>query len=399
MGTAPRLARILSRRRRVLDAVLDPGFFGTLPDAEALKRIVEDAIGAVVYLQEALDRARIIGSEQAFLIGVRVLSGTISAGQAGGAYADLAGRLIQALAERVEAEMVRSHWRVPGGGAAVIAMGKLGGREMTAGSDLDLIVIYDFDPEAVQSDGERPLAPSQYYARFTQRLISALSVPTAEGALYEVDMRLRPSGQKGPVATQLSRFVEYQTREAWTWEHMALTRARVVAGPPDLVAKVESAIRDVLVRPRDRASIARDVRDMRDLIAKEKGTTNLWDMKQVRGGLVDLEFITQHLQLVHAAEAPEILDQTTISALGKMAHRGFIEPAAADLLIPAADLIHNLTQVTRLTLDGPFDPAKAPDGLKGLLARVGDAPDFERLEASLAEATHEVARLFDILIV
>ena len=399
MGTAPRLARILSRRRRVLDAVLDPGFFGTLPDAEALKRIVEDAIGAGVDLQEALDRARIIGSEQAFLIGVRVLSGTISAGQAGGAYADLAGRLIQALAERVEAEMVRSHGRVPGGGAAVIAMGKLGGREMTAGSDLDLIVIYDFDPDAVQSDGERPLAPSQYYARFTQRLISALSVPTAEGALYEVDMRLRPSGQKGPVATQLSRFVEYQTSEAWTWEHMALTRARVVGGPADLVAKVEGAIRDVLVRPRDRGKIARDVRDMRDLIAKEKGTTNLWDMKQVRGGLVDLEFIAQHLQLVHAAKAPEILDQTTINALGKLAARGLIEPAAADRLIPAADLIHNLTQVTRLTLDGPFDPAKAPDGLKGLLARVGDAPDFDRLEASLAEATQEVARLFDALIV
>ncbi len=399
MGTAPRLARILSRRRRVLDAVLDPGFFGSLPDVDALKRIVEDAIGAEADLQEALDRARIIGSEQAFLIGVRVLSGTISAGQAGGAYADLAGRLIQALADRVEAELVRSHGRVPGGGAAVIAMGKLGGREMTAGSDLNLIVIYDFDPDAVQSDGERPLAPSQYYARFTQRLISALSVPTSEGTLYEVDMRLRPSGQKGPVATQLSRFVEYQKSEAWTWEHMALTRARVVSGPPELVTKVEHAIRDVLVRPRDRTKIARDVREMRALIAKEKGTNNLWDMKQVRGGLVDLEFIAQHLQLVHAAEAPDILDQTTIKVFGQLAEKGLLNPASADILIPAAGLIHNLTQVTRLTLDGPFDPAKAPDGLKGLLARVGDAPDFERLEASLAEATVEVARLFDELVV
>jgi glutamate-ammonia-ligase adenylyltransferase len=399
MGTAPRLARILSRRPRVLDAVLDPGFFGSLPEPGALKRIVEDGISAGSDLQDALDRARAIASEQAFLIGVRVLSGTISASQAGGAYADLAGHLIEALAERVEAELVRAHGRVPGGAAAVVAMGKLGGHEMTAASDLDLIVIYDFDAAATQSDGARPLAPSQYYARFTQRLISALSVPTAEGPLYEVDLRLRPSGQKGPVATQLSRFIDYQAREAWTWEHMALTRARVVSGPPALVARVEAAIRDVLVRRRERARIAADVREMRALIAKEKGTSNLWDLKQVRGGLVDLEFIAQHLQLVNAADVPDILDQTTIRALGKLAARGLLPPAAADVLIPAANLIQNLTQVTRLTLDGPFDPAKAPDGLKELLARVGEAPDFLRLEALLAEATADTARLFDELIV
>ena len=399
MGTAPRLARILSRRRRVLDAVLDPGFFGSLPDSATLERIVEGEIGVGSDLQEALDRARVIGSEQAFLIGVRVLSGTISAGQAGGAYAELAGHLITALASRVKAELVRGHGRVAGGGAVVIAMGKLGGREMTAASDLDLIVVYDFDAAAAQSDGLKPLAPSQYYTRFTQRLISALSVPTSEGALYEVDMRLRPSGQKGPVATQLSSYVEYQSKEAWTWEHLALTRARVVAGPPALAAQVATAIRDVLVRPRDRARIAADVREMRGLIAKEKGTTDLWDLKQVRGGLVDLEFIVQHLQLVHADGHPEILDQTTVGALAKLARAGLIAPAEADILIPAATLINNLAQVIRLTLDGPFVPDKAPDGLKELLARVGEVPDFVRLEASLIEATTEVARLFDALVV
>jgi glutamate-ammonia-ligase adenylyltransferase len=212
-------------------------------------------------------------------------------------------------------------------------------------------------------------------------------------------MRLRPSGQKGPVATQLSRFIEYQASEAWTWEHMALTRARVVSGPPQIAARVEAAIRDVLVRRRERARIAADVREMRTLIAKEKGTSNLWDLKQVRGGLVDLEFIAQHLQLVHAADVPDILDQTTIRALGKLAARGLLSPSAADVLIPAANLIQNLTQVTRLTLDGPFEPQKAPDGLKELLARVGEAPDFHRLEAILAEATSETARLFDELIV
>ncbi len=399
MGTAPRLARILSRRRRVLDAVLDPGFFGSLPDSASLERIVEGEIGVGSDLQEVLDRARVIGSEQAFLIGVRILSGSISAGQAGGAYAELAEHLITALASRVEADLERVHGRVAGGGAAVIAMGKLGGREMTAASDLDLIVVYDFNAAAVQSDGPRPLAPSQYYARFTQRLISALSVPTAQGALYEVDMRLRPSGQKGPVATQLSSFIEYQSKEAWTWEHLALTRARVVAGPPALVLRVQSAIRDVLLRPRDRARIATDVREMRTLIAKEKGTTDLWDLKQVRGGLVDLEFIAQFLQLVHAPGHPQVLDQSTVGALTKLARAGLIEPTDADRLIPAATLINNLAQVIRLTLDGPFVPDNAPDGLKDHLARVGEVPDFLRLEASLIESTTEVARLFEALVV
>ena len=139
-------------------------------------------------------------------------------------------------------------------------------------------------------------------------------------------MRLRPSGQKGPVATQLSSFVHYQASEAWTWEHMALTRARVVSGPPALRAAVETAIRDVLLKPRDRAKTAADVRDMRARIEKEKGTRDPWELKQVRGGLVDLEFIAQHLQLVHAAGHPRILSQNTVEALENLAQAGVLQP-------------------------------------------------------------------------
>ncbi|MEZ5857348.1 MAG: bifunctional [glutamine synthetase] adenylyltransferase/[glutamine synthetase]-adenylyl-L-tyrosine phosphorylase [Hyphomicrobiaceae bacterium] len=398
MGTAPRLARILGRRRRVLDAVLDPGFFGTIPDDEALSRIVEDGIGEGGDLQEALDLARVIGAEQSFLIGVRVLSGSISASQAGGAYASLAAHLIHALAEKVRGELERAHGRVPGGEAVVIAMGKLGGREMTAASDLDLIVVYDYDADATQSDGERPLAPSQYYTRYTQRLISALSAPTAEGQLYEVDMRLRPSGQMGPVATQLTSFIDYQSASAWTWEHMALTRARVIAGPTDLRQKVEATIHTVLTTPRDRAKTTADVREMRALIEKEKGTKDLWELKQVRGGLVDLEFIAQYLQLIHAHEHPDVLSQSTVEALSRLAAAGAIGPSDADTLINAATLINNLTQVLRLTLDGAFVEAKAPDGLKALLAEVAEVPDFPRLESMLREATSDVHRLFDELV-
>ena len=398
MGTAPRLARILSRRRRLLDAVIDPRTFRALPTAAELDEAIHAELKDAIDPQDVLDRARVIGSEQAFLIGVKVLSGAINAGEAGNAYATLAERLIAAMAEDVEKEMERVHGRVPGGGAVVVAMGKLGGRELSASSDLDLIVVYDFDPNATQSDGEKPLAPSQYYARYTQRLIAHLSAPTAEGTLYEVDMRLRPSGQKGPVAAQLSTFREYQATEAWTWEHLALTRARVITGPPDLRSAVEAAIHDTLVRPRDRNVIAKDVQEMRARIAADKGTDRIWDLKQVRGGLVDLEFIAQHLQLIHAASHPDVLDQNTLGAYRKLADAGILSGRDAECLTQATRLLHSLTQILRLCLEEAFDPATAPSGLKALLARAGDAPDFTTLEGELADTLAGVAARFSELV-
>jgi [glutamine synthetase] adenylyltransferase / [glutamine synthetase]-adenylyl-L-tyrosine phosphorylase len=398
MGSAPRLARILSKRRRVLDAVLTPGFFGALPSEADLDAIVAAELAGAADFQEVLDRARRIGHEQAFLIGVRVLTGSIGAAQAGGAYALVAERMIGAMQAAVEREMAMSHGRVPGGAAAVVAMGKLGGREMTAASDLDLIVVYDFDERATMSDGLRPLAPTHYYTRLTQRLISALASQTAEGSLYEVDMRLRPSGQKGPVATQLSGFNDYQQHDAWTWEHLALTRARVISGPPALRAAVERAIRAALTSERDASKTAKDVRDMRALIEKEKGSRDLWELKQVRGGLVDLEFIAQYLQLIHAHAQPDILCTNTIDALVNLDRAGLLPRAAADALLPAARLFGNLTQVLRLCLDGQFIADKAADGLKALLVRAGESPDFARLETDLAARQAVVAALFDDIV-
>ena len=398
MGTAPRLARVLGRSRRVLDAVLDPGFFGTLNSDSSLRRLLAAEFDAAPEFQAFLDRTRVVGGEQAFLIGVRVLTGTIGPENAGSAYTMLADHLVDAVARRVDSEMVRTHGHVLGGNSAVIAMGKLGGREMTASSDLDLIVIYDFEASVTQSDGARPLAPTQYYGRMTQRLISAFTAPTSEGTLYEVDMRLRPSGQKGPVATQLASFIDYQARDAWTWEHLALTRARVVSGSPAFVRRVEAAIRDILLRPRDRAKIAADVKDMRARIAVEKGGTDLWDLKQVRGGLVDLEFIAQYLQLIHAADQPQVLDQNTAASFRSLAEAGAISADIAERLTAAAHLLHNLTQVLRLCIHEKFVPSQAPDGLRMLLARAGAAPDFATLEAHLKATTADVALLFEILV-
>ncbi|MGZ5862515.1 MAG: bifunctional [glutamine synthetase] adenylyltransferase/[glutamine synthetase]-adenylyl-L-tyrosine phosphorylase, partial [Methyloceanibacter sp.] len=397
MGTAPRLAQIIGRRPRLLDAVLDPGFFGVAPAPARLKELVKAALDQARDYPDALDRARIVGREQAFLIGVRVLSGTMLPGQAGAAYAALAEMLIEELAATVEAELVRQHGRVPGGQAAVLAMGKLGGREMTAASDLDLIVVYDF-AEGAQSDGPKSLSGSQYYTRFTQRLISALSAPTAEGSLYQVDMRLRPSGNQGPVATKLSSFIDYQRESAWTWEHLALTRARVIAGPPALRRAIGDTIREVLARPRDRATVAAEVRAMRAKIEAEKGTQDIWDLKQVPGGLVDAEFLAQFLQVVSAATHPEVLDQNTASALSKLVDARVITLAEAERLVPAVELYHALTQCLRLCLDKPFVPDEAPRALKDLLARAADMPDFATLEATLKESLAAVKEAFDRIV-
>jgi [glutamine synthetase] adenylyltransferase / [glutamine synthetase]-adenylyl-L-tyrosine phosphorylase len=208
-------------------------------------------------------------------------------------------------------------------------------------------------------------------------------------------MRLRPSGRSGPVATSIEAFASYQDSEAWTWEHMALTRARVVSAPPAFAARVEAVIRDVLCRPRDPALVAVDVAEMRQAIAKEKGDATRWDLKYAAGGLVDLEFVAQYLQLVHAAARPEILDTSTARVLDKAWRFGLVSAEDADVLRPAARLYHNLTQVLRLALPGAFDPKTAGAGLLGLLCRAADLPNFAALDAHLADTQQKVRATFN----
>jgi glutamate-ammonia-ligase adenylyltransferase len=265
---------------------------------------------------------------------------------------------------------------------------------MTATSDLDLIIVYDFDEEHPQSDGERSLYGGQYFARMTQRLVSALAAQTNYGALYNVDMRLRPSGRSGPVATMIGSFESYQENEAWTWEHLALTRARVVSGSSAFGARVEKVIRDILCRPRDAETIAGDVIEMRAAIATEKGDSERWNLKYVKGGLIDLEFIAQYLQLVYAHEKPDVLDTSTARAFDKATRLGILSADDADVLRPAARLYQNLTQILRLCLSAPFDPKSASPGLLSLLARAADVPDFATLEAHLAETQARVRASF-----
>lgn len=398
MGTAPRLAEVVIQRVHVLDALIEPAFFGTLPSRETLEARLAVTLGEAGPYEDVLDRLRIFQQEQAFLIGVRVLAGTVGARQAGYAFADLADLLVAATFSKVREEFEMHHGRIAKGQAAVVAMGKLGGHEMTAASDLDLLLLYDFSDKAAASNGERPLPGGQYFARLTQRLVAALSAPTAEGSLYEVDFRLRPSGRSGPLATHIDAFSAYQAKEAWTWEHMAVTRARPLAGDKALIARVRKEIAAVIMRRHERKKVVADILEMRALLENEKGGEGAWDLKQAQGGMIDIEFVAQYLQLIYGAKNPAIVSTETDAVLSAAAKAKLIPPGEADILLPALRLYQALTQILRLCVDGPFRPEDSPKGLLELLARAGELPDFASLDAHVRDTEKAVRGSFERLI-
>ncbi len=276
-------------------------------------------------------------------------------------------------------------------------MGKLGSQEMTATSDLDLILLYDFDERTAESDGRRRLHATQYYTRMTQRLISMLTVATRRGDLYEVDMRLRPSGRQGPVATKLSSFRDYQANEAETWELMALTRARVVAGNMSLGEDVRSVISTALRRDRDDSVLRREVREMRELIAREKGDSDPYDLKLVAGGLIDLEFIAQYLALRYAKAKPSILDVSTPAVFRNAGAMGVLSPDHCSTLQAAHAMYTGLMQMMRLTVGDSFTPANAAPGVLRRIAFAAHAPDFRAVESDLLERRARVRQIFSDL--
>ena len=401
LGSAPRLAQVIATRPHVLDAAIDPGRsldFDASFDDEAMGARVETFVSQGQSIEDALNRARDFAAEEMFHIGLNLLSERLDPDRAGRAYSALAQGLIAALLKRVIEAFAAEHGRIRNGRVAIVALGKLGSREMNAASDLDLMLIYDFPADASESDGRKRLGPGLYYARLTQRLISALTAPTKAGRLYEVDMRLRPSGRQGPLATQLASFKLYQEDEAETWEHMALTRARFVAGDKSLGADIGKTVRETLTRKRDAVKIAQETRAMRALIAREKGDSDVWDLKLAAGGLIDIEFIAQYLQLSFAHDHPAILDVSTRKVVEEAGRAGLITPEQAEVLIDAHRLYTDATQFMRLSTTGPFDPAKAAAGVKRRIAAANGFPDFEAFAAALGETRKRVRAAFEAIV-
>ena len=380
---APRLARDLSRRPNLLDTMLDQRFSipvdQDVPDTAI--GLLQQEINAETPYEHALNITRRVVREQKLRIGTQLLRGSIEGQTAGAAFSDLAEAAIRVLADAARRETERKYGEMPGQ-FAVLGMGKLGGRELAADSDLDITVIYDGD-EMTQT----------WFSRFTQRLVSALSVPTEEGELYEIDMQLRPSGKSGPVAVQFSRVEPYYTDEAWTWEMMALTRARPVAGDEALCARLGETVERLLMRERSADKTFADAADMRRRLEEAKPARSVWDMKARAGGIQDIEFIAQTLQLVHA-QVLGTIKQASAVALAGLGHAGLVTCDEARFLIETLKLQLGILQLLRATHGSGFSPAEASQASQLSIARAAGHKDLAALEADLAARCERVRALF-----
>ncbi len=387
ISTAPRLAHYLARNTQVFDAVLAGDFFAPWPGADWLRDDLAALIGEAGDYEDRLNAARRWQKEWHFRIGVHHLRALIDAAQAGRQYAELADAVLGAVFPTVLGEFAGKHGEAPGRGAVVLGMGSLGAGRLTAASDLDLIAIYDpLDQD--YSQGRRPLAARSYYARLTQALVTALSAPMAEGRLYEVDMRLRPSGRQGPVATSLESFRSYQRDEAWTWEHLALTRARPVAGDAALGDEIETFRRDLLARPRPVAKTLADVAEMRARLAQARPGGGGLEAKRGPGRLQDIELFAQTGALLAGDAARDVAGQ-----LAAARRIGWIDAQHEATLVQAYDLMWRVQSAARLLSGETLVASEIGTGGLDFLARETGARDAEALAGQLERTAGQAGEI------
>ncbi len=378
-GSAPALARYLSRNASVLDGVIGGSFWGDWPGLAGLKSELQTRLATGSDYEARLSMARRWMKEWHFRIGVHHLRGLIDGFEAGKQYADLAEAVVQAIWSVVTADFTARHGAMPGRGAVVLGMGSMGAGRLNAGSDLDLIVIYDAEG-AEGSDGPRSLATRPYYARLTQALVTALTAQMPEGRLYEVDMRLRPSGRAGPVATSLHSFTTYQETEAWTWEHLALTRARVLAGEQTLSRDVETFRRNLLGAKGQGAKVKPDVAEMRARLAAAKPAQGAWDAKNGSGRIMDIELAAQTVALLCGSPARSVERQIAAGA-GRQ-----VPESDAQTLDSAYRLLWRLHAAARLLSERVLDWQALGEGGRAFILRETGAADANALAADLAQA-------------
>jgi glutamate-ammonia-ligase adenylyltransferase len=373
LGTAPSLSEYLSQNVQVLDAVIGGSFWDDWPGEAELRAQLIRRLAAETDYERQLDLSRRWSKEWHFRIGVHVLRGLIDAGQAGREYADLARATLGGIWPSVCAEFARKHGPMPGRGAVVLGMGSLGAGRLHAHSDLDVIVIYDADGVDT-SDGRRPLPARTYYARLTQALITAMTAPMSEGRLYEMDMRLRPSGNKGPVATSWTSFQDYQINEAWVWEHLALTRAVAIVGPDDLIRDID-AFRVALADLRNFETVAPALSKMRARISSVKSDRSAWDFKIGSGRLQDIELFSQMGSLLAGQK-----EQSVAAGITGLVDLGIIDQAQGDTLQTAYEQFWTLQLGSKLLSDGAFDPEIVGDGGQSFILGISNSEQLDTLQ-------------------
>jgi glutamate-ammonia-ligase adenylyltransferase len=380
VGTSHALASHLSRNASVFDAVIGGSFFSDWPGLEVLQAELVEALVQEADYETQLDLARRWSKEWHFRIGVHHLRGLIDGAQAGRQYAELAQAVIAAILPYVTDAFARKHGPAPGRGAAILGMGSLGAGRINSQSDLDMIVIYDpLDQD--MSDGPRPLATRTYYARFTQALITALSAPMSQGRLYEVDMRLRPSGNQGPVATSWASFTHYQQEEAWVWEHLALTRAHVVAGDSGLAQDIEAFRTELLSRPREADKVLREVAEMRTRLAAAKAPAGVWDAKNGPGRMMDIELMAETGALMAG-----LANRDVMSGLDGAVAAGLLDVAQAQTLKDSYDLCWSVQCAARLLSGKVIEADKIGEGGAAFLCRATGFEQVEALQSALQDS-------------
>lgn len=336
------LGSALAHQVSVLDGLADTGPDAISPDLAGFRAALQSRLPEDADFETTLIETRAWKSEEQFKIVYAQLTQLISTQRAEEAFSDLAQACIQICLDQSLSEAVRRYGEIKGGSVAILAMGKMGSRQMTCTSDLDIIVIYDGDPDAVSSVKELDIRT--YFQKVTRTLVSALSSSMSYGRLYEVDMRLRPSGRAGTVATSLEGFKDYQHNKAWVWEHLALTRARVVAGDPVLSEAIDQVREQVLAQENDREKISREVGEMRERIAKlVVDKEQSWPVKKPLGGVLDLELLAQSLSLLG-----EPSNRKPINQIRAALKAGNISESDADCLIESLDLFGKIEHLKRL---------------------------------------------------
>ncbi|MFC3226736.1 bifunctional [glutamine synthetase] adenylyltransferase/[glutamine synthetase]-adenylyl-L-tyrosine phosphorylase [Marinibaculum pumilum] len=397
MGGFPDLARHLSRYPILFDAMLDSDFYAPLPDRGELQAELQTRLSHARHEEDVLRAACRWVRDRELQTGVQALHGMAEIGQAMGWLTDVADCALDAALANARAQHEASHGRLPGGRFVVLAMGRLGAREMLAESDLDLVFVYDHAADAEASDGPKPLAAGTYFARLSQRLISAVTAMTPDGRLYEVDMRLRPSGKSGPVATRLAAFAKYYAEDAQTWELMALTKARLVCGDESLADDLAAQIHDLFARERDADSVRADAAAMRRRMRETHPGSAPWDLKHGPGGLADMDFIWQSLALIHAAATtPAQGDGTPAAgaAVSALVAAGALTADEAAALRRARDLANTVMIAQRLAAGrGGTTDMDSPQ-FQVTLARAAGATDFETLSSDLRSARDAVIDLY-----
>jgi [glutamine synthetase] adenylyltransferase / [glutamine synthetase]-adenylyl-L-tyrosine phosphorylase len=387
---APVLSDELARRPELLDTLLDRDALDLPGDVPSLMARMEGKAARSDY-EALLDAIRVVTGEIRFALGVQLIEGLADPLEIANALSRLAEAALALAMRGAVREFEARHGRVPGGELLVLGLGRLGGGALTHASDLDIVYLFTGD-FAARSNGERPLGATQYFNRLASRVSAALSVPTAQGALYEVDTRLRPQGNQGPLAVSCEAFAKYQRDAAWTWEHMALARARVLAGSPEARRALEAILADVVRKPRDAKSLRDAVVTMRGEIARHKRPGGPVDAKLMRGGLVDLEFVVQFLQLRgETAQAGSLADSYP-DALSPDLSQSIAALVAADLLPPEIAEAHEL--MTRMLVAGRLlaPGGKEPPGYGArALARACGSADYDALLQAFGKARQSVA--------